>query len=334
MAVLSWVRCSPTFRCIGGSWAKFLIMTRSPRSQERSGFTAGVGAYLLWGFLPLYFPLLEPATPLDISAHRVVWSWVVCLLLLMAVRGVRSYGSLLRNRHVMPRLALAAVLLSTNWLIFLFGVLTGRVVEASLGYFMNPIVTVVLAVVVLREKVSPKQVLGISIAAAGMLVLTVENGQIPWISLGLAFSFGLYGLMKKQVAQDVPALVGFAAETTALLPIAVVYLVVLTITGESTFGVAAGPVGGVGGHVGLVMFSGVATAVPLLLFAAATRRIPLVTIGMIQFMTPIMQFLTGVFIFNEQMSTGRWVGFTCVWLALVVLTVDGVQKARRNPRGV
>lgn len=307
-------------------------MAPTPSSESARGLAAGVGAYLLWGFLPLYFPLLEPATPLDISAHRVVWSWVVCLILLLALSRFGQYTALLRDRRRMGALALAAVLLSANWLIFLVGVLTGRVVEASLGYFMNPIVTVILAVLVLRESINRAQLLGLAIAAAGMVVLTVENGRIPWISLGLAFSFGLYGLMKKRVAADVPALAGFAAETTALLPLAVGYLAVITHLGIGTFGVAEGPTGSRAGHVLLLMFSGVATAVPLLLFAAATRRIPLVTVGMIQFMTPVMQFLTGVFIYGEQMSTGRWVGFVCVWCALIVLSIDALRKARSRPR--
>ena len=306
-------------------------MASSSLASSRHGLAAGIGAYLLWGFLPLYFPLLAPATALDISAHRVVWSWVVCVILVVALSQFRAYTALLRDPRRMPRLALAAMLLAANWLIFLIGVLTGRVVEASLGYFMNPIVTVVLAVAVLRESINRSQLLGISIAALGMVVLTMENGTVPWISLGLALSFGLYGLIKKQLAADVPALAGFAAETTALLPIALGYLGVISYLGTSTFGTAQGPLGTRADHVVAVMFSGVVTAAPLLLFAAATRRIPLVTVGMIQFTTPIMQFLTGVFIYGEVMSTGRWVGFVCVWIALVVLSIDAIGKARGRP---
>ncbi len=261
----------------------------------------------------------------------MVWSWVVCVILVVALSQFRAYTALLRDPRRMPRLALAAMLLAANWLIFLIGVLTGRVVEASLGYFMNPIVTVVLAVAVLRESINRSQLLGISIAALGMVVLTMENGTVPWISLGLALSFGLYGLIKKQLAADVPALAGFAAETTALLPIALGYLGVISYLGTSTFGTAQGPLGTRADHVVAVMFSGVVTAAPLLLFAAATRRIPLVTVGMIQFTTPIMQFLTGVFIYGEVMSTGRWVGFVCVWIALVVLSIDAIGKARGRP---
>src|SRR5690625_1817867 len=307
------------------------MTTSSPASPSR-GFIAGVGAYLLWGFLPLYFPLLEPATPLDISAHRVVWSWVVCLALLWISSRFREYVALMRQPRQVLRLGLAALLLSANWLIFLIGVLAGRVVEASLGYFINPILTVVLAVVVLGEKINRTQVLGVGVAAVGMVVFAWETGTIPWSSLGLALSFGLYGLMKKQLAPNVPALAGFAAETTALLPIAVAYLAGLILFGDSTLGVAVGPLGTRTDHMALIAFSGVATAVPLLLFAAATRRIPLVTIGMIQFMTPIMQFLTGVFIYGEVMSPGRWIGFVCVWLALIVLSADALRKARQRPK--
>lgn len=300
--------------------------------SSRNGLAAGVGAYLLWGILPIYFPLLEPATPLHVSAHRVVWSWVVCIVLLVVLSQWRTYTSAMRDREVFPRLALAAVLLSTNWLIFLIGVMGGRVIEAALGYFMNPIVTVLLAVVVLRERVSRAQVLGILIAGIGLVVLTIENGTVPWISIGLATTFGLYGLIKKQVSEQVPALVGLAVETTALLPIGLIYLGTLTYLGHSTFGFASGPWGTRADHVALLMFTGVLTAVPLLLFAAATRRISLVTIGMIQFMTPIMHFLTGLLYFKEEMSPGRWIGFVCVWLALSVISFEAIRNARKRPK--
>lgn len=306
-------------------------MTLSPSGDARRGFLAGVGAYLLWGFLPLYFPLLGPATALEISAHRVVWSWVVCLVLLAAFSGLGQLTALLRDRRRMPRLALAAVLLSTNWLIFVVAVVTNRVVEASLGYFINPLVTVLLAVVFLRERINRLQLVGLAIAGVGIVVLTVETGTFPWLSVTLAFSFGFYGLIKKKMA-DVPEVAGFAAETTVVLPLALGYLLTLAAAGTGTFAVAVGPLGSRLDHSLLLAFSGIATTAPLLLFAAATRRIPLVTVGMIQFMTPIMQFLTGVFIFDEVMSPGRWVGFVCVWIALVVLSLDAIRKARSRPR--
>lgn len=301
-------------------------------SEARRGFFATLGAYILWGFLPLYFPLLVPATALDISAHRVLWSWVICLILLAATGTFSQFTTLMRDRRRAARLALAAILLSANWLIFLIGVLTGRVVETSLGYFLNPLFTVVLAVVVLGESINRTQLIGLAVAAVGMVVLVVETATFPWISISLAFSFGLYGLIKKQVSADVGALPGFAVETTALLPLAIGYLAYIVYAGSNTFGVATGPLGTRTDHVALMMFAGVATTTPLLLFAGGTRRIPLVTIGMIQFVTPIMQFLTGVFIYNEEMSAGRWIGFIGVWLALIIVSFDAVRKFRSRPK--
>lgn len=307
-------------------------MANPATTLSRHGLAAGVGAYILWGFLPLFFPLLEPAGPLTISAHRVVWSWVVCLVLLTATRRMNQLGRLLRDRNKMPRLALGSVFLSLNWLVFLIAVLTGRLVEASLGYFINPIVTVLLAVVVLKERINTAQWIALGIAASGLVVIGIEAGTVPWISFGLAFSFGLYGLVKKQISSNVPALAGLAAETTVLLPIAGIYLIVIALLGTGTFGVSTGPFGTQADHVLLLMFSGVATAVPLLLFNTATRRLPLATIGMLQFIVPIMQFSTGVYILGEYMSTGRWIGFFGVWVALIVLSADALQTARKRPR--
>lgn len=303
----------------------------TPGPAHRRGLAAGIGAYLLWGFLPLYFPLVGAASALEISAHRVVWSWAICMVLLLGFARFGEFRALLRDRARIVRLAAAAVLLSANWLVFVFAVVTNRVVEASLGYFINPLVTVILAMVFLREKVNRPQLVGLGIAAAGIVVLTLETGGLPWLSLVLACSFGFYGLMKKKVAPHVSAVAGFAAETTVVLPAALGYLTYLAVTGAGSFAVEVGPLGTRADFALLLVFSGVATTAPLLAFAAATRRIPLVTIGMIQFITPIMQFLTGVVIYREAMSPGRWVGFVCVWAALLVLSADALRKARSRP---
>lgn len=306
-------------------------MPSSPTPTSQKGLAYGVGAYFMWGFLPLYFPLLVPAGPFAISAHRVVWSFVLCIILLAILGQLSEFTALMRSRERLPRLTAASLVLSVNWLVFAIAVLTGHVVDASLGYFLNPIVTVVFAVVFLRERINPLQWVALGIAASGLTVISIEHGSVPWISFALALAFGSYGLIKKQISGDVPALAGHAVETAVLLPLAVGFLIVIQILGVGTFGIAQGPVGGRWGHVLLMMFTGVATAVPLLLFNGATRRLPLVMIGMLQFIVPIMQFLTGVYIQGEEMSPGRWIGFFGVWAALIVLTIDAVHKSRRRP---
>lgn len=289
---------------------------------DRRGVLFGASAYVLWGAMPLYFPLLEPASPLEIIAHRVVWSLVVCVLLLVVARQLGRFARVLRSPRTLALLGVAGVLVATNWTIYVYGVLSGHVLDAALGYFVNPLVTVLLAVVVLRERLRPAQWVALAIGTAAVAVITVGVGRVPWIALGVAFSFGLYGLVKNRVGRSVEALPGLAAETTTIAPLALAYLAWLGVSGNGTFS-PDDPA-----HALLLASSGLVTAVPLLLFSSAARRIPLSLVGMLQYLAPVLQFLCGVLVFHEHMPPARWAGFVLVWLALVVLTVDGVHAAR------
>ncbi|GEL96325.1 EamA family transporter RarD [Cellulomonas composti] len=291
-------------------------------APDRRGLTAGIGAYVLWGLLPLYFTVLAPATADEVVAHRAVWSLLFCCLLLVVTRSWRAFVVVLRDRRTLGLLALAAVLLATNWLVFVFGVQSGHVVDASLGYFVNPLVTVALAVLVLHERVRTVQWVALGCGAAAVMVLTVGYGRVPWIALTLAVSFGLYGLIKNRVGRTVGAMPGFAAETLVLAPVALAYLAWLGASGRGTF------VGNGVGHAALLAFTGVVTTVPLLLFNDAARRLPLTVVGLLQYITPTMHFVIGVLLLDEHMPPARWWGFALVWVALVALAVDGWRTGR------
>jgi chloramphenicol-sensitive protein RarD len=286
------------------------------------GLVAGAGAYLLWGFFPLYWPLLEPAAPVEILAHRIVWSLVFLIAVLLFTGGFAWLRGIGRRRFGL--LALAAVLVTVNWGMFIYGVNSKQVVEVSLGYFINPLVTVALAVGVLHERLRRAQWIAVAIAALAVAVLTIDYGRPPWIALTLAFSFGLYGLVKKQA--NVGGTRSLAIETAFLVLPAVGYLLWLGGTGRGTFTSEGG------GHVALLVGGGVTTALPLMLFGAAAIRIPLVTIGLLQYLGPILQFLIGVLIRGEAMPLSRLGGFALVWVALVIFAVDAVRAARRGAR--
>ncbi|MEP7763552.1 EamA family transporter RarD [Sanguibacter sp. 25GB23B1] len=292
--------------------------------SHRAGLALGIATYGMWGVLPLYFPLLEPASALEIIAHRIVWSLVFCALLLSATRQLGAYTQILRSRRLVGTLAVAAVLVAVNWIIYVYGVTTGQVVDAALGYFINPLVTVLLAVVVLKERLRPTQWVALSFGAVAVVVITAGLGRVPWISLGLAASFGIYGLIKNRVGREVAALPGLAVETTVLFLPALAYIVWLTVQGTSSFGAEGG------GHALLLVSSGIVTALPLLSFGAAARVLPLRVIGMLQYIAPLMQFLIGVLVFREAMPTVRWVGFSLVWLALAILTVDALRSVHAS----
>lgn len=296
-------------------------------SEPRRGLAAALAAFGLWGVFPLFIATLAPAGPFEISAHRVLWTFAVCVIVLTLTRSLRSTLSLTSDRRLLGRLALGALFLAANWLVFVIAVEIGRVVDASLGYFLNPLVSAGLAVVVVRERLRRAQWIALGIAGVGIIVMAVGLGTVPWIALALAVTFGLYGLTKKQVGGRVTAISGLAVETTVLLLPAVGYLAFLVSTGDSTFGADVG-IGGSLGHALLLVSSGAVSAVPLVLFAAASRRLPLSTVAMTQFVTPVMQFIGGVVVLGEQMSTARWVGFGFVWAALVVLSLDILRSAR------
>ncbi|WP_040337427.1 EamA family transporter RarD [Candidatus Blastococcus massiliensis] len=292
--------------------------------ERRLGVVFGLAAYSMWGLFPLYFPLLEPAGGLEIVAHRVLWSLLFVALLLTAVRRWPHVRSAVADRRTLLVLAGAAVLIAGNWLIFVYGVNSGHVVETSLGYFINPLVSVLLGVVVFGERLRRWQWVAVAIAAVAVAVLTIDYGRPPWIALSLAGTFGLYGLMKKLVR--VEAAPGLLVETALVTLPAVAVLTLLHADGAGTFGNAGA------GHALLLVTSGIATAVPLLLFAAAARRIPLSTIGLLQYLTPLMQLAVGVFVYDEPMPPARLAGFAVVWLALAVFTADTLRHARAGTR--
>ncbi|TFV88639.1 EamA family transporter RarD [Blastococcus sp. CT_GayMR20] len=292
--------------------------------ERRLGVLSGLAAYSLWGLFPLYFPLLKPAGGLEIVAHRVLWSLLFIGLLLTAVRRWSHVRALVTDRRRLLVLTGAAVLIAANWLVFVYGVNSGHVVETSLGYFINPLVSVVLGVLVFSERLRPLQWGAVGIAAVAVAVLTVDYGRPPWIALTLALTFALYGLMKKIVR--VEAAPGLFVETLLVAAPAIVVLAVLHGDGGGTFGHAGA------GHAALLVGSGVATAIPLLLFAAAARRIPLSTVGLLQYLTPLMQLAIGVFVYEEPMPPVRLAGFAIVWVALAVFTADMLRHARATSR--
>lgn len=294
-----------------------------PARERILGGVYALCAYFLWGFLPLYFLTLSPAGPWEIVAWRIVFSLLFCIVLIVVLRSWRRLRDIIRQRRLLLWTAVAGLLIYVNWQVFLIGTLTGHVLETSLGYFINPIVTVLLGVLVLRERLRLTQWIAIGVAALAVLVIVLGYGTFPWISLSLAASFGLYGLVKKQIGPAVDAVSGLTLESFWLLPIAIVQLIVVGATTGITLG-AAGP-----WHAVLLSLAGVFTATPLLFFAAAARRAPLVLIGLLQFVAPIMQFVIGLWLLGEPMPPERWVGFGLVWLALTVLTVDSVVFARR-----
>ena len=292
--------------------------------QRRGGVASGLAAYGLWGLFPLYFPLLAPAGGVEIVAHRVLWSLLFVALLLTVLRRWSHTRAAVANRRTLLVLVGAALLITANWLVFVYGVTTGHVVETSLGYFINPLVSVVLGVVAFAERLRPMQWVAVAIAAVAVAVLTVDYGRPPWIALTLALTFGLYGLLKKLVR--VEAAPGLFVETAVVALPALAVLGVLHAQGDGTFGNA-----GVGSAL-LLASSGIATAVPLLLFAAAARRIPLSTLGLLQYITPLMQLAVGVFVNGEPMPPARLVGFAVVWVALAVFTADSLRAARTGAR--
>lgn len=282
----------------------------------------------MWGLFPIYFAALAPSGAWEILAHRIIWTLLTCVIVMSFRRDFAWIPALLRRPKLALGIAVAAVVIAVNWGVYVWAVRADRTTDAALGYFLNPLVTVALGVVVLRERLRPAQWLAVGIGFIAAIYLTIAAGGLPWPALALALSFATYGLFKKKLGVSLSPWQSLAGETAALTPIAAVMLWWLHAHGQTTFA-------GHGAlHSGLLIISGVVTAVPLLLFAAAAQRIPLVLIGLIQFMTPVMQLLVGVFIQHETMTPARWMGFGIVWIALIVLTADSliaVTKGRRSP---
>lgn len=293
-------------------------MTPDPNGELRRGTVFGFLAYAIWGVFPLYFHALRPAGAWEILAHRILWTLLLCAVVLLVRRDLSWTRQLLARPRLALGVAVAALLIGANWVIYVAAVLGGHTTEAALGYFLNPIVTVALGVVVLRERLRPLQWAAVGIGAVAGIYLSAVGGQFPLVALSLACSFAGYGLVKKKLGASLDAMHSLAAETAVLFPVAVVLLGFLVVRGETTFTLEP-PL-----HPALLLAAGVVTAVPLLLFAAAARRIPLTTVGLLQFVTPVLQLLCGVLLLDEHMSTARWTGFGIVWVALLLLTVDSL----------
>ena len=295
---------------------------RHAEQEQRRGLTFGVLAYVLWGLFPLYWPLLEPAGALEILACRMLWSLVTVVAVLAARRHWAWMAQLRRSPRRVLILLGAAVLISVNWGTYIWAVNAGHVIDASLGYFLNPLVTVLFGVLVLREKLRRAQWTAVGIGGAAMFELVFGAGHLPWIALVLACSFGTYGLLKKLAAM--PALESMAVESGFQFLPALGYLLLLQADGTAAYGHAAR-------HVTLLLtLAGIVTLLPLLLFAGATNRLPLSTIGLLQFLAPILQLLCGVLVMHETVPGSEWIGFAIVWLALAILTWDGLRQARAS----
>ncbi|MBW8799138.1 MAG: EamA family transporter RarD [Streptomyces sp.] len=296
------------------------------KGERRTGLVNGFAAYGMWGLVPLFWPLLKPAGSVEILAHRMVWSLVFVAVALVFVRRWAWAGELLRQPRRLALVAVAAAVITVNWGVYIWAVNAGHVVEASLGYFINPLVTIAMGVLLLKERLRPAQWAAVGVGFAAVVVLAVGYGQPPWISLVLAFSFATYGLVKKKV--NLGGIESLAAETAIQFLPALAYLLWLVGHGESSF------VDDGAGHAALLASTGIVTAVPLVCFGAAAIRVPLSTLGLLQYLAPVFQFLLGILYFHEAMPAARWAGFALVWLALALLTWDALRTARRAARAL
>ncbi|MEV8514398.1 EamA family transporter RarD [Dactylosporangium sp. NPDC051484] len=288
----------------------------------RRGYLSALCANFLWGVFPLYFHALRLAGAVEVLAHRVVWSFACMAVLLTALRRWREVGALLRNWRLVAGLSAAAVFIAVNWGVYIFAVNTDRVVEASLGYFINPLFVILLGVLVLRERLRPAQWVALGVGTGAVLILSFDYGQLPWIALTLAATFGCYGLVKKRLG--LPAAEGLFLESGVLTLPALGYLAWLTAHHQSTFGTVSTA------HSLMLAGSGLLTATPLLLFAVAANRVPLSGLGILQYLTPTLQLLLGVVVFSEPLPPVRLVGFAIVWCALAIFTWDAFRAARRS----
>ena len=288
---------------------------------DRRGLLATGFSFLAWGLLPLYLKLLAGVPVLQVMGHRVIWACVFVFAWLGLRRQLGAIGRVFRQPKAMAKLSLTAALISVNWAVYVWAVADGHVTDASLGYFINPLVSVMLGVFLLSEKLNRLQWVAVAVAAAGVLWLTVQLGHPPWAALALAISFGLYGFIRKSVV-GVDSVTALAIETVLILPFALAWIGFESWRGQNAFG-----------HLGLGMdllmvFSGLVTAVPLVLFAYGVQRIPLSTVGLMQYAAPSLQLITAVFLFGEPFTHVQLIGFGCIWAALVIYAIDGVLRGR------
>ncbi|ALC06308.1 Protein RarD [Corynebacterium deserti GIMN1.010] len=279
----------------------------------------GVIAYLGWGLFPAYFPILLPAGPVEILAQRIMWTAILMMIIITLTRGWKELRA--ADLGTWLRVVVASLFIAGNWLIYVIAVNSGHVTEAALGYFINPLVSVVFGIIFFKEQLRKMQMSAVAIATVGVLVLTFLSGQPPYLALSLAFTFGVYGVLKKEV--KLSAIASLTAETLVLFPFAFAYIVWLEISGQGTFfnnGI---------GHSALLMSSGLVTAIPLLMFALAAKAIPLSTVGMLQYLTPTMQMLWALFVVNESVEPMRWFGFVFIWIAITIYITDSLLKNRQ-----
>lgn len=305
---------------------KRLRMGKPARSKSATGTLYGFSAYGLWGMMPVYFILLIPANSIEIVANRVIWSVIFCALIITVSRGWAKIGVAIKSRRIMGTLTIAGLLIAVNWLTYVFAVTTGHTIEASLGYFINPLVSVLIGVVVLKEKLRPLQWVAMGVGFAAVVVLTFSYGKLPWIALVLAFSFGSYGFVKNRVGGKVDAITSLSIETAVLSPLAIAAMIVVTLMGQATLtGLGAS-------HFWLLASTGIATTVPLVFFGASASRLSMTGIGLLQFMTPLIQFIIAITLLGEHMSNARWIGFGIVWAALAILITDMLLAYSRTAR--
>lgn len=295
---------------------------RAP-SQMRTGLFYAIITYLMWGMLPLYFNLMADASPVEIVASRVVFSLIFCAALLPILKLTGGFVEVLRNRRATLVLFAASLLIGVNWFIYVLATTTGRTIDASLGYFINPLVSVSLGVIFLKERLRVAQWVAVGLSAVAVLIMSVVYGQVPFIGLGLAFSFGIYGLLKSRVGGTVAPVVSLSLETLLLIPVALLALVWVQGMGQSTMFTTPG-------RFLLLASTGVVTAVPLIAFAAAAKRLPLTVIGMVQYVGPSIQFFLAVFVLKDHIGAEKWLGLSIIWVALVIFTADAVRASRTS----
>ena len=289
-------------------------------ATQRAGLLAGLGAYAMWGLLPIYFKFLHAVSPFEIVAHRVLWSVVFLAFVLAAMRLYPAFFQIFRQPRILAALAASSLLIAANWIVYVWAVDTDHVVAASLGYFLNPLVNVLLGTVVLKEKLRRGQAIAVMVAAVGVSILAVSEWQTLWISLGLAVSFAFYALVRK--VTPVPSAAGLAVETVLLALPASIFLAWLSAQGLLIFG--ASPLLSVG-----LIGTGALTSIPLILFAVAARSLSMVTLGVMQYVAPTLQFLSGILLFNEPMSPVRWGSFLLIWIALALFIADSVRGSQK-----
>jgi chloramphenicol-sensitive protein RarD len=297
---------------------------RTPRASRRGrGLAYGLAAYGMWGLIPIYFKVVSAASPLELLAHRVVWAFVLLLFVAGRLKLLPELRAAVRPGRTLALLGASTVLIALNWLVYIWAVVSGRILEGSLGYYVNPLVNVLLGVLVLGERLARPVLVAVGVAGAGVLWLTVTAGRPPWVSLTLALSFGLYGLVRKLV--PVGAVAALTVETALLLPFAAGYLLVAGARGVLAF-LAGSPVRDL-----LLLLAGPATAVPLLFFAGAVRRLPLSTLGFLQYLSPTLQFLLAVAVYREPFTAARGVAFACIWAALAIFAVHTLRRGEEEP---